>query len=827
MKISLEWLSQYVDIKGLSPEAIADALTRSGLEVEAIDKVGAAFNNVVVAKCIKLEAHPNADKLRLATVDIGTEQIRVVCGAKNLAEGMLIAFAKDGAQVINRKDGTPFTLGKANIRGVDSVGMVCSLDELGLQDLYPKEQEAHSGIWPIQDYANESQLGEDLAVVLGLDSDRVLHTAPTANRGDQMSMIGVAREVAALFDRKLTLPEIPKYEAKAKQPSIKIELKDPDVCAYYGGLMLDNSKAVASPEWLKRRVEAAGTRSINVIVDVTNYVMLEMGQPLHAFDRDKFEAGEILISVRRAVADERFTTLDDTEHKLTADSVLITLNDKPVALAGVMGGQNTQISDDSKNLLLEAAYFPPASNRKNAKSVGIRTESSARFERGVDRYNTQQALFRAAQLMEELTGATPTGLTQSEPLKPELPTLALRLARIEQVIGLSIPKERVQSILEKLGFLVNAQADTWQVTVPSWRLDDVTREIDLIEEVIRIYGYDEVPYTLPKKAQPVPFSLRQDFIDRVQECLHASGCLQVMTSSLIGHQLLEKTGFSLDQKQLITVLNSHSADHTLMRQSLAPSLLEVARHNQAQGISDVWIYELGKTYFKVAKPGFKQTGVSEKLNLGILLCGQPQQGQWNPSVKTDKTDFYLLKGTVENLLHRLFGKFLPVLSFSPETELNHLHPGKAAQILLEGKPVGVFGELHPLKQSALKLRQPVYVAELNLELIFKRYKQALQAPEPVQLSPYPAVDRDMALLAKAGVTHQQILETVRGLQNPLLQSVTLFDEYKGDKLPEGARSLAYRMTFQSNEGTLSDQQIEAAVNAIKAKLSEKLPVELR
>lgn len=820
MKVSLEWLSQYVDIKGLSPQEIAAALTNSGLEVECVDIVGAKFSNVVVGKCVKLEQHPNADKLRLATVNLGTEITKVVCGAKNLEENMIIAFAKDGAQVISRKDGSLFTLGKATIRGVESTGMVCSLDELGLTEQYPKGED---GIWPLGNYASESQLGQNLAEVLGLESDNILHTAPTANRGDLMSMVGIAREVAALFDRKLTLPEIPEYKAQANQLNIEIALDDKDVCRYYGGLLVDNSKAIAAPAWMQRRLEASGTRSINAIVDVTNYVMLEMGQPLHAFDRDTFQ-GHTKISVRRANEGEPFITLDDAEHKLIKDSVVITLNDKPVALAGVMGGQNTEISETSQNLLLEAAYFPPASNRKNAKSVGIRTESSARFERGVDAYSTQKALFRAGQLIAELTGASVSGLSESEALKPELPVIELRISRIQQVIGLDIPKDRAQSILEKLGFTVKANSDSLTVTVPSWRLDDVTREIDLIEEVVRIYGYDQVPYTLPQRTQPVPFSLRQDFIDRIQECLHASGCYQVMTSSLIGQTLLEKTGFKLNPEQQVTVLNSHSVDHTLMRQSLAPNLLDVARHNQAQGIADTWVYELGKTYFKLGKPGFKQTGVTEKLTLGLMLSGAPQQGQWHG---TQKTDFYVLKGVLENLLQRLFGKTLPALTFTSEKSLDYLHPGKAAQILLDGKAIGVLGEVHPARQITLKLRQPVYLAELNLELVFKRYKQSLQAPEPVTLSAYPAVARDMALLAQDGISHQQILDTVDTLKSPLLQSIQLFDEYKGANLPEGSRSLAYRMLFQSFDHTLTDAEIDGAVQQIRQTLSDKLAVSLR
>lgn len=828
MKVSLEWLSEYVDIADLSPQQIADALTGAGLEVEAVEALGGKFSNVVVGKCEKLEPHPNADKLRLATINLGSETTKVVCGAPNLAEGMLIAFAKDGAQVINRKDGSVFVLGKATIRGVESSGMVCSHDELGLtelglQDQYPKN--ADGGIWPLADYANESQLGEDLKIVLGLQGDTILHTAPTANRGDQMSMVGVAREVAALFDKTVKLPEIPQFSKQSGQPEIQIQLSNPEVCHYYGGLMLKGSKATPAPAWMSRRLEAAGIRSINAIVDVTNYVMLELGQPLHAFDQQKL-AGTQTIGVRRAKPGEELITLDEVTHILTEQNVVITFDEKPVALGGVMGGQNTEIAENTTDILLEAACFDAASNRKSAKGVGIRTESSARFERGVDPQGVKNALFRAAQLIQELTGASYVGLVESPEISWQPIKISLRLERLEKIIGLKFDAQQVKQVLEPLGFQVEAKSPTeFSVTVPSWRVTDVTREIDLIEEVIRIHGYDHVPYTLPQKTVSVPFSQRQQLIDTIQVTLSGMGFHQVMTTSLIGPSLLEKTGMRLNEAELVTVINSHSVDHTMMRQSLLPNLLEVAKLNQSQGIDEVWVYELGKTYFKVGKPSEKQSGVAEKLYVSALMTGSACRGQWQ---KQPAPDFYHLKGAVENLLNAMFGKHLPALTFEADSAFDYLHPGKTAQVMLGGKPIGAIGELHPARQARLKFRRPVYLFELNVELLYKQLKQSAQAPKRVQLSPYQSVERDIALLVPAGQSHQAIVSILQGTGERLLKDITLFDEYKDvARLGEGNRSLAYRLTFQSDEQTLTDAMIDAAVQKLKQALTDKLPVQLR
>lgn len=819
MRVSLEWLKDYVDISGLSPEEIASSLTNSGLEVEAIETIGPKFNGVVVGKVLALEPHPNADKLRLVTVNLGASQTKVVCGAPNVREGILIAFAQEGATVLSRKDNTLFKLGRAKIRGVESAGMVCSLDELGLETQYEK---AEDGIWPLDGVATEAQLGQDLKDVLNLQGDVVLEVAPTANRGDQMSMMGVAREVAALFDRPLKLPVVSELKG-TETPTIVVQLSDSSVCRYYAGTALKNVQVGPAPEWMSRRLQAAGVRSISNVVDITNYVMLEMGQPLHAFDQAKLGA-QGTIDVRRAREGEKMTTLDDVERALTQESVLVTMNDRPVAMAGLMGGANTEMDDASTALLLESAYFEAPAIRKSAKSVGLRSEASARFERGVDIERCRQAMLRAVELLQQHAGAELVSITESaEPARKEQ-KVTLHAERIEKVLGLSIPSDAVRNILQKLGFGVETEGTDWAVSVPSSRQEDVTREIDVIEEVVRIYGYDKVPYTLPQKTGTSVPTLRARMVKSLAEALRGQGLQEVMTTSLIGQNLLDKTGFSVNAEQLVSVLNSHSSDHTMMRQSLLPNIIEVAKFNQAQGNEDVWIYELGRTYFKLGKANLKNSGVAERLCLGGLITGSAALGEWH---RKEPADFYLLKGILENLFTSL--KLDKLVSFAPATEVRYLHPGKSASILLGEKPkeIGLIGELHPEVRKTLKFRHPVYVFELNVEAIYKALKQSRQVTKAVEISHFPAMKRDMAFLAPDTLRHQDVLSVLNAAQEPLLRQVELFDEYRSEQLGVDKRSLAYRLTFQSNEGTMTDAEIDQRLNRLKESLSKSLPVQFR
>ncbi len=828
MKISLDWLNEYVNVHGINPADLSEDLTNSGLEVEGIESVGAAFSGVSLGKILTVEKHPNADRLNLVTVDTGTETNKVVCGASNVCEGILIAYASIGATVLSRKDNSTFTLERAKIRGVESCGMICSLDELGLAERYTQNSKKdENGIFVMDTVAHTTQLGVDLKTVLNLTADCVLDSAPTANRGDHMSMIGVAREVAALHNRAITLPEIKDVSSSPSCEGFTVQLDDLELCDYYAGAVMKNLNIAPSPDWMARRLEAAGVRSINNVVDITNYVMLETGQPLHAFDSDKLDSG--VIGVRRGRENEKMVTLDGEERTLNTEAVLITKDDQPVALAGLMGGEATEISDHSKNLFLESAYFFPQSNRRSAKSVGLRSEASARFERGVDRGTCKKALFRAIQLYQELAGAEFIGLVESPPIEDKDVQITLRLSRMEKLLGVAIDRNTTLDILDKLGFAKlsddPSQQDAITFSVPSYRQHDVYREVDLIEEVIRIYGYDNVPYTLPKKTRSATYSLRQDLLRRVRGSLGGSGLQEAVTNSLIGESLLKKTGFDINRKQLVQVVNSHSNEHTLMRQSLLPNLIEIAKYNLSQGVENIWLFEVGRTFFKMGQAKEKSSGVVEKLFISGALTGSGYTGRWNVPSDVQPVDFYEAKGVIEQLLIAL--KLDGVCRFEPETETSYLHPGKTAQIMLGKKSVGVLGQIHPVLENRLKFRQPVFVFELDFEALYKALKQQSQAIDEIIVSTYPAVKRDIAFSASEALSHQKIVEAITALNEPLLTGVDVFDEYRGEQLGEGQRSLAYRLTLQSQETTLTDAVIDSTVSKIKTALAERCSVEFR
>ncbi len=562
--------------------------------------------------------------------------------------------------------------------------------------------------------------------------------------------------------------------------------------------------------------------------------MLELGQPLHAFDADKLGAGTI--GVRHAKPGETIVTLDDEDRTLTEDSVLIVKDDTPVALAGVMGGQSTAMGDDSKTLFLEAAYFPPASNRRSGKSVGLRSESSARFERGVDLGSTRQALFRAVQLLQEWAddnSAKPEvlGFIESSPPVVKSVTVELRLPRVNKLLGVTVEKNTVVSILEKLGFGVKLKTeDVLDVLIPSYRQHDVYREVDLIEEVIRVYGLEHVPYTLPKKTKSAGLTLRQQVLAAVRQTMTGAGLYEVTTNSLIGESLLTKTDFTVDRDKLVQVTNSHSQDHTLMRQSIIPTLLEIAKFNQAQGNESFHCFELGRTYWKLGKPSEKHAGVVEKLSLSGLMMGNLSVGDWALNNADNIVDFYSLKGIVEQFIQKL--GLTDLITYQATEKVSYLHPGQAVEVgvLKKGKfanSFGQFGQLHPSLQEKLKFRQKVFIFELDFEALMKLLKQQPADKQFFSVSAYPSVARDLAFVVSQDVSHQAIKNVIMGLNQPLLTDVQLFDQYVGEKLGENNRSLAYRLTLQSPSETLTDDVIEKTVAELRQALADQLSVQFR
>ena len=491
MQISLNWLNEFVDLSDVDVKQIAHELTMSGLEVEEIEEIKPKFTNIRTAKIEKIDNHPNSDRLHLVTVNLGTALKTVVCGAQNIAEGQIIPYASVGSKVLDRKTGETFTLTPAVIRGVESQGMLCSDDELGVAERNYQEED---GILILNRIFPDVKIGEDVEKVLGFDDDVVIHIAPTANRGDQMSVIGVARELCAIFNKPLKFSPIISTKDLSTD-EFEVEIIDEDVCKYYSLGILKNIKIKPSPLWMQKRLISSGVRAINNVVDITNYVMLEYGCPFHAFDYDKLDK---YLCVRRAKAGEKLTTLDGIERELTTDSVLIATKNEGVCLAGVFGGENSEIDDNTKSIALEAAYFTPASNRKSARSVGYRSEACARFERGIDIEMIKPALMRAMQLMVELADATVEGVVETGNNELAPVDITLRYPQIKRILGCEIPADRCCNILENLGFeKLGGNELAAKFRVPSFRVNDVYREIDLIEEIARINGYDKIAPTIP------------------------------------------------------------------------------------------------------------------------------------------------------------------------------------------------------------------------------------------------------------------------------------------------------------------------------------------
>jgi len=806
MLVSLEWLNEYVDISDIEAEEIAHALTMSGLEVEEIEKTGADFTDIIVAEILEVKPHPNADKLQLARVFNGTEKKEVVCGAKNIAKGQFVPYASIGSQVIDRKSGEKFTLKPVKIRDVESQGMLCSAEELGLETADYQEED---GILILSRFKENLKPGEDVRKVLNIQEDIVLHTAPTANRGDEMSLIGIAREISAIFNKPLKIPAAKTYSA-AGSDKFEVEIKDYDTCKYYAAGLIKDVKIKPGPDWMTRRLAACGVRSINNIVDITNYVMLEYGQPLHAFDMDKLD--ENYLCVRRAASGEKLMTLDEIERNLAENAVLIATRNKAVGLAGLMGGFNSEIDDNTKDIALESAYFTPSTNRKSSRSVGLRTEASARFERGVDIEAVKPALERAMRLMEEYADARIEGIVETGENKLPDIDITFRFSQIKRILGTEIPQEKCVEILENLGFeTLGRNSFSAKFRVPSFRANDVTREIDLIEEISRINGYDRIESTLPAKTQIAEISNETLSINKIHSLFIGKGFKEVVTSSLIGEPLLKWLGLWYSEEQAVKVSNPQSDEYTMLRQNLIPSIAQVVKYNFDQGQKNLRIYEIGKTFFFKGNTDEKNTGTEENRVLAGGITGNVSSTLWKTS---QETDFYTLKGIVEDLTREF--KLENRIEYQPVADVPYLHPGRTAQLkLIDKQPVilGTIGELHPDIAARCKFNQPVYLFEINLEALLNAITYTV--PRYRQIPHYPAVNRDIAFIVPDSVSYQELARAIKKSSSKLFKKADIFDLYQGEHVPEGSKSIAFRITLQDPESTLVDEVIDSEISNIK------------
>lgn len=817
MQVSLNWLNEFVDLSDVEASQIAHELTMSGLEVESVEDVKPSFTNIQTVKIEKIDAHPNSEKLHLVTVNTGSELKTVVCGAQNIQEGQIVPYASVGSQVLDRKTGEMFTLTPAVIRGVESQGMLCSADELGVSERGYQDED---GILVLNRIFPNVQIGQDVKDVLGFEKDTVIDVAPTANRGDQMSVIGVARELSSLFNKPLKFNKI-ECTKDLTTDKFKVAIKDKDVCKYYSIALLKNIKIKPSPDWMQKRLLASGVRAINNVVDITNYVMLEYGCPLHAFDADKLDG---YLCVRRAQEGEKLVTLDEVERTLTTDSVLIATEKEGVCLGGVFGGANSEIDDNTTSLALEAAYFTPVSNRKSSRSAGYRSEASARFERGIDIEAVKPALMRAMQLLVEYADAEVIGMVEDGENKLETIDITLRYPQVKRILGCEISAERCDNILENLGFKkLGGNAAAAKFAVPSFRAYDVTREIDLIEEIARINGYDKIAPTLPSKSQTPEISLEEKVLKRVHELMLSAGLNEIQTSSLIGKSLLDKFKISYDDENAVKVANAASEEYSMLRQTLAASVINCMKYNFDNGQKTFWAYEIGKTYLKTAEADEKNTGVKETRVLEGILTGEVQNSKWQ--VKTT-TDFYTVKGILENMFEDLEVtrriKIVPI----EETQLAQthkiLHPYRTAVILLLGKrpqPIGYFGQLHPTLQDKLKLNQDAFLFKVDLTELITAIKET--TPKFKHLPQYPEVRRDLAFIINDNVSFDEIQKVIKGaVKQNIFKGSEIFDVYQGEHVEDGFKSVAFRIKMQDENATLTDEIIEQQITSVKEKLQK-------
>lgn len=802
MKIIYSWLKEFVDFDWTAEE-LANKLTMTGLEVEGIERTGAGFKGVVVGKVVSREKHPNADKLSVCMVDLGDGRpVQIVCGAPNVAAGQTVPVAAAGAIL-----GGEFVIKKTSIRGQESNGMICSKSELGF------EEGKSDGIWILDDSV---QAGLDFASVLSLKEDYVLEVAITANRGDALSHLGVARDVAALAGKSVRMPDLsidPKYLSQIdSSEKIKIEIENPEGCSTYVGWYLEGLEAKQSPEWMQTRLKQMGLRPRNILVDVTNYVMMELGQPLHAFDYDRLKTKTVKV---KSFSGLSFTTLDSKSRQLPENALMICDGEEPVAIAGIMGGENSEVVDSTSRVLLESAWFNPSSVRKTAKKLSLSTDSSYRFERGIDHNLQTTAARRAVKLIVEHGG----GKASSRPVEVfSKPTpvleLTLRFAQVKRILGIEIPKETIHQILDSLGFrMVGENSTEMIVKVPSHR-PDVTREIDLIEELIRIYGFHHVPEaeTVAVSYTPEQKSYYSEE-NNLRHLMNGAGFQEILCNSMI-----PKADAELVTSDVVAILNPQSEDMGFLRPALTPGMLAIAVKNQNHGITDLKLFELGHCFLKKKSERYsKITEFDETIRLGLLLSGNFMPVSWNHQSKSGS--IFDLKG----YLHAVIGSFqlADPISFSVNESQ---YFDEFLTLKVKNQEIGFLGRISNTVQSFYGLKQPVFLVELYLDEIRVLNKKVARYQE---LSKFLPIEKDMAFWVSKAVSAEEMLQTIKSLKPDIIKNVIIFDVFEAKQNPEQIKSIAFRLTLQNSEKTFTDEDIEGIMNTITQTLEKRFNAKLR
>lgn len=808
MLVSLNWLKKYVDIDGIDPEELAEKITKSGIEVDGIEYIGESDLNVVVGHVETCEKHPNADKLNVCMVDVGeSESLQIVCGAPNVKQGQKVAVAKPGAVLPGN-----FKIKKAKLRGVESNGMICSLQELGIDEKYIPSQFAE-GIYV---FPEDVEVGVQVEELLNLN-DVILEFDLTPNRSDALSMLGVAYEVAAILDKPLQLPEvrISEIEEEAKE-HISVQVDATDLCPYYGAFIIKDVEIKSAPLWMQNYLLAAGVRPINNVVDITNYVLLEYGQPLHAFDYDRLQSEKIV--VRRAHTDEKMTTLDDVERNLSEENLVITNGVNPVALAGVMGGKNTEVHHATKNILLEAAFFDPTTVRKTVKETGLRSEASTRYEKGVDPNRVKEAGLRACQLLEKYAnGKVLKGLVEHDKLDRSEKMVSIHTDEINKRLGTSISIDEIGDILRKLQFEYTQNDLQFDVRIPT-RRGDITIFEDMLEEVARIYGYDHLPFTLPKHFSQVGrLTPKQQLTRKINAFLQGAGMMEARTYSLTNKSLVGQfisPEIHEHNPQAISVLSPMTEDHQYLRLSLLPELLQSLSYNQARNQHHLALYEVGNIFLSNETKLTKQP--QEKTRISGTLTGEWVTHEWQQETK--QVDFYVVKGILEGLF-----AFLNIRVEYKASALAQMHPGRCASIYLNGKPIGFLGQIHPLVQKEMDLKE-TYVFDIDFEELVQQYEHQTTYKT---IPKYPSIQRDVAFIMDEDLLAGDIQQLIEEVGTSLVKEVHVFDVYAGEHLPDGKKSVAFNLVYQDPDKTLKDKEVDESFQEIVEAVNEQFKTYIR
>lgn len=810
MQVSIKWLKDYIDFTE-TPEQLADKLTMAGIPVENVVDPGEGLEKVVTGRIEKLEPHQNSDHLQICTMNVGlAENIIIVTGAQNVAEGQVVPVAMVGAHLPNG-----MKISKGKLRGVASNGMLCSAQELKL-DLEKLPEEQKTGIFILP---SDTPVGIPAKDVLGLN-DVVLEFELTANRADCFSVFGLVREIAAITGNKPHFPEIKVNEDDNTKLNdiFSVEIADPDLCSRFSTRMLKNVKIGPSPEWMQQRLEGAGIRSINNVVDVTNFVMIELGHPMHAYDYDKI-TGKKLIA-RRAIEGEELHTLDDTSRKAKGEILVIADSEKAAGLAGIMGGFETEITDTTTTVVLESADFYGPCIRRTARACGLSSEASGRFERGVDSETTIKALDRAAQLLQEMGACTVCeGIVDVYPNPKQANYVTFTPEQINNHLGTNIAKDVMLNIITSVGFDVTKdENDEITVKVPSWR-NDVTCMADISEEIARLHGFDKIKSTLPNGvSMQGTQSAKQTFIDKVKASLSSQGLYETISFALTNEETFNKLNIPQDSplRKAVPIMNPLSDEYPLVRTTLLSSIFDNLARNLARKNDDVALFEVGSVFFPKALPVTELP--DEVVKIAGAITGRRNAQGWNQT--NDMVDFYDAKGIIEELLANL-----RVTRYTVETGTHYaMHPGKTALFKKGRDVIATVGEVHPAVLSAYGITKPVYIFELDATIVMKYMAKDLKYKA---LPKYPATSRDLAMLVDVDVNAADIEKAMTKAAGQNLTQITLFDVYTGKQVEEGKKSLAFSLTFQSNDKTLTDAEIDPAIEKIVAKLQKDFNANLR